>query len=409
MLSTATGLHHEDSGADGTVTTDLGSVVLSRSMLAGLASNALKPRGAQRLFDGDDWASRLKIRTFWADTRNAARTHVKKHLRALRAYVQQLSDAWENATVGHHPRIKCRVLRLGYRRVSRRVPDEIPVEVEQCRQARQGGIAPLKEELRLTRGSRPVSGRPSIRRTVSRSSTRRQRSTRPGDLCSVPCSSIMCVYIWRYGASTSLCNTQPVVVPSVPGSSGSPRLISCKVVPSCRNEGRFAQGPRRSLLQNPPANPKCAGQEQRLSATWTFVATTSPRRRGRKSQMGCGHTRHVALDVMPPANGTTQSVVPRGCRLEICKCYPRSARRAVGDVLWLPPLPSVPLLTALPTVVLIAVAYQDLRHVSFPLGGGPLGPTETRENLSIWNYGQGAADMDTPCSFISGESHSICV
>lgn len=269
-----------------------------------------------------------------------------------------VGDACEDGTVPRYVElIRALTLnlekqRLGYRRVSRRVLDEIPVEVEQLGQS---GIAPLKKELRLTRGSagpRSMSGRHSTRRPG-------QRSTRPGGLlcgiCSVLCSSTVyfCMYCLEHA---------PVAVPSVPGSSGSPRLISCKVVPSCRNEGRFAQGPPLCCSKSPTtpsAHAKTDGFPLRgIVATTTHTHLPEPGRR--KSQIGWAHeTRRVRL--YATRHGTTKSVVPRGCHLEISKCHPRPS------VLWMcyGSLPSGPLLTGL-----LLRIYQDLRHVSFPLGEG---------------------------------------
>lgn len=84
------------------------------------------------------------------------------------------------------------------------------------------------------------------------------------------------------------------------------------------------------------------------------------------------------------AHGTTDSVVPRGCHLEIFKCC--STARQVVVLLWLPPVRA-----SLDSSAVLY--YQDLRHVSSPLGK----PTETRANLKIWNYGHGAANMELPC------------
>lgn len=67
--------------------------------------------------------------------------HVKK---CLRMYT--VSDAWENGTVDRHSRIKSRLQRLGYRRVSRRVLDDIPVEVEHLRQSGERH-SPIKERI----------------------------------------------------------------------------------------------------------------------------------------------------------------------------------------------------------------------------------------------------------------------
>lgn len=143
-------------------------------------------------------------------------------------------------------------------------------------QLRQRGIAPLKKELRREDLPALFAEWPSFY------STSGQRSTRPGDLCSVLCSSTMYLDIY---VSCSLNTYAHEDVPSVPGSSGSPRLISCKVVPSCRNEGRFAQGGPPLAAPN-PRRPKCAGPSKMVSATWNYG---HPPPRAGQSQMSCPH------------------------------------------------------------------------------------------------------------------------
>lgn len=148
----------------------------------------------------------------------------------------------------------------------------------------------------------------------------------------------------------------PSPVPSVPGSSGSPRLISCKVVPSCRNEGRFAQGPPLCCSKS-PTTPRAQCQEEWLSATVNCGHHTHcPQRFAEKSNgLGTRDTSRQTLCHQPPALGRWESVVPRGCHLEIFSRHPRLAVLWVMCVLWLPPFPSVPLLTALATVHLTKI------------------------------------------------------
>lgn len=103
---------------------------------------------------------------------------------------------------------------------------------------------------------------------------------------------------------------------------------------------------RRPLLQIPD-DPKCAGQEKWFPLRG-IVATHhhhhpraledfqrggvpeggAQRGEGGESQVSWAHeTSRVRL--YATAHGTTASVVPRGCHLEIFKCYPRL------DVVWL--------------------------------------------------------------------------
>lgn len=113
------------------------------------------------------------------------------------------------------------------------------------------------------------------------------------------CAVASCVYglSFTYGVLPWNGIRNFVVVPSVPGSSGSPRLISCKVVPSCRNEGRFAQGPPLAA-PNPRRTPSERCQEKWLSATWNRGHHLPEKS---QSQMGWAHeTRRVRLYATRP-------------------------------------------------------------------------------------------------------------
>lgn len=205
--------------------------------------------------------------------------HVKKCLRMYTAS----GDAWENGTVGPHSRIKSRLQRLGYRRVSRRVHNEIPVEVEQLRHS---GIAPLKKELRLTRGSAgpPFDEWPTFQ--LDRPDSVALAQGTYAAFCAVAScvSGVYGVIPW---------NTQLVDVPSVPGSSGSPRLISCKVVPSCRNEKDLPRG-RRSAAPNPPTTPKCAVPREMAFRYVELWPPHTPRQRFAEKSNGLLGTRDTS-------------------------------------------------------------------------------------------------------------------
>lgn len=251
---------------------------------------------------------------------------------------------------------KSRVQRLGYRRVSRRVLDEILVEVEQLLGTQRH--SPVKERIATDARICP----PPVPRTMSG-----RPSTWPADSVALAlgtyaafCAVAPCVHglSSTYGVLPSL----PwkirnfVVVPRAPGSSGSPRLISCKVVPSCRNEGRFAQGPPPSLLQIPDAPQVCNAKRNGFPLRG-IVATTSQRSRKVK---WAGHTRHVASDFMPPASWDDELRGTEGLpSLRSAICHPRL------DVLWVMCYGCLPPVCASLDSSAYCV-YQDLRLVSPP-------------------------------------------
>lgn len=184
-----------------------------------------------------------------------------------------------------------------------------------------------------------MSGRPS-------NSTSGQRSTRPGDLCSVLCSSIMCLWCLRSNP-LEYATRRRSECPRIVWQPASHFLQGSSIVPE---RERFAQGPPFCCSKS-PTTPKCAVPREMAFRYVELWPPHTPRQRfAEKSngQMGRAHTRHVASDFMPPtSHGTmgirgTEGLPSRDVQM------PSTARRAVGDVLWLHSLPSVPLLTAPP-------------------------------------------------------------
>lgn len=176
--------------------------------------------------------------------------------------------------------------------------------------------------------------------------------------------------------------------PRIVWQTASHFLQGSSIVPE---RGKICPGAAASLLQIPRRPQESMPREM----AFRYVELWPPHTQRFAKSKWAAHTRDTtsASDFMPARHGTTESVVARGCHLEIFRMR-STARRAVVDVLWqllrLPPVCA--------SLDSSATVSQDLRHVSFPLAKS----SETRVNLKIWNYGQGAANMDLPCSFMSG-------
>lgn len=170
-----------------------------------------------------------------------------------------------------------------------------------------GRHSPIKERIatdaRICR-PRPLSGRPSIRR---RSSTRRQRSTRPGDLCSVLCSSIMCVCVCMVRVSTVHLPVQYATrrrseCPRIVWQPASHFLQGSSIVPE---RGKICPGARRSLLQI-PRRPQVRRPRQMAFRYVDFCGHhLAPEKRSQKSNGLWAHeTRRVRLYATRPWDDT---------------------------------------------------------------------------------------------------------
>lgn len=168
-------------------------------------------------------------------------------------------------------------------------------------------------------------------------------------------SVCVCVRTIRYTLHYSWGKYAVVDVPSVPGSSGSPRLISCKVVPSCRNEGRFAQGPPPprclSLSLQIPDDPRwCRPRKMAFRYVELWPPLSCPPEVCAAKVKWAGHTRHVASDFMPLAPWDDGFPWYRGsCHLEIFR-MPSTARHVLVNFAAMPLADSYGCLPCLPPV-----------------------------------------------------------